>query len=137
MPRLAPPVSINHGTLISAFQRHKSQAASTKFLSIFDSASSLRSSDGASLISDEARRLRASGPTYTPAKFQASTSDWGAFIIWKVDINSRKHEQNTASPPEPDWPAPPPMAMSCNPAIPEPMWFQPPATTLLQAKADL
>jgi hypothetical protein len=61
------------------------------------------------------------GPTYTPAKFQASTSDWGAFIIWKVDIAARQHEHNAAVPPEPDWPAPPPMAISCTPAVPAPM----------------
>lgn len=137
---LTPPVSINHGTLVSAFQRHKSQAASTKFLSISDAASFLRSSDGTPLVSDASRAERASRlGGFQPARFEASSAKWDSFIIWKVDVKSRaKADAHLSVPPEPDWPKPPPFAMPFSPATPAPMCVpRPPLRTDRFAFADL
>ena len=85
---------MHHGTLVSAFQRVRSQTNSTRYLSVSDSASHLKASDGSGLVSPEVWTERRAN-SLKPAMFEAGTSHWDCelrspFFLPSLNATQRK-----------------------------------------------
>lgn len=118
---------INHGSTISLFHRLRSQTVSTKYLCVSGSGSSFKGSDGAPLMGID-QRSRASTPS-----FIAKTSSWDPFVMYIVDAEKPAGGMDVPPPPppHPDYPSPPPNAISfMNNGTPIPIYYN--QTVVLQ-----
>ncbi|KAI0048266.1 LAG1-DNAbind-domain-containing protein [Auriscalpium vulgare] len=118
---------INHGSTISLFHRLRSQTVSTKYLCVSGSGSSFKGSDGAPLLGVD-QRNRAATPS-----FIARTSSWDPFVMYIVDVEKPAGGMDVPPPPppQPDYPSPPPNAISfMNNGSPIPIYYN--QTVVLQ-----
>ncbi len=102
--RLLLAVHIKHGSIVSLFHRHRSQAASMKHLCVSGPATWLKGSDG-----------QAFDPSGQPAEaagacFVAKASSWDVFIIYLVDPDPNPNAEPTTAR-HPGYPPPPTNAL--------------------------
>lgn len=80
-------MTLQHGSLISVYNRIRSQTGTTRFLAIDGSQSSFPASDWKSMTTSAPCPFDPSTCGLdTPAKFLTRTTSWDAFIIYAVDV---------------------------------------------------
>ncbi|CED85029.1 p53-like transcription factor, DNA-binding [Phaffia rhodozyma] len=116
-------IALTHGSLLSLYQRHRSQASLTRYLCMSDCTSWILATDGSNLCPDEGLKRRESRNLLHPIMFMAKPDVWNAYIIWKVNTQRPSPATPSFPMPELDWPAPPEEAIPFNPSKPKPIRY--------------
>ncbi|KPV75070.1 uncharacterized protein RHOBADRAFT_53968 [Rhodotorula graminis WP1] len=118
---------LNHGSIVSLYNRTKTYSGSTRYLCTSGVASMFPTQQWATMTGGTAQRTFA--PDARDLRLVSKTSTWDAFVVYAVNIDSEHGRQSTAKP-QPGLPPPPSNALSIDGKIPRSLYYN--QTVVLQ-----
>lgn len=118
-------MSLQHGTLVSLFNRGRSVASKNQYLAV--------SGHQASFPTMDWRAMTTTARTFAPAdsgttQFVTRTDGWDAFVIYAVDLSLPLNDPDIAGapPPHPGYPRPPDNAIPFDVRNPKGIYYNMP-----------
>ncbi|GAA5896744.1 hypothetical protein JCM8208_007074 [Rhodotorula glutinis] len=118
---------LNHGSIVSLYNRTKTYSGSTRYLCTSGVASMFPTQQWATMTGGTAQRTFA--PDARDLRLVSKTSTWDAFVVYAVNIDGEHGRQSTAKP-QPGFPPPPSNALSIDGKIPRSLYYN--QTVVLQ-----